>query len=97
VKAVCAKIHAMPGYPFGALLALSAQRRLVMQTDLTEGLQAIDLAALYAPLRATFADLNLIDGVPLTPTDAASRLLSASFKLKICGLQSRLRSIRILR
>jgi hypothetical protein len=70
-----ASLPAMPGYPFGALLALGsgskptrerglllaldAHQRLVMQTDLAEGQQAMSLEALYAPLRDTFADLNL--------------------------------------
>lgn len=70
-----AQLAPMPGYPFGALLALGsgskptrerglllaldADHRLVMQTHLGEGLRSIDLAALYAPLREIFADLNL--------------------------------------
>lgn len=58
-----------PGSPFGALLALGSGSRpnremgvlvvLDAKGDTTERIAHIDLAALYAPLRTRFADLNI--------------------------------------
>ena len=64
-----ALLPASPTHPSGALLALGSgskpnrQRGLVMALDATgrpDGVaQVVDLSALYAPLRAEFADLNI--------------------------------------
>lgn len=59
----------LPGYPYGALLALGSgsrpqrERGVLLALDahgaLTGGKAVVDLAPLYAPLRARFADLNI--------------------------------------
>lgn len=64
-----AALPAMPGCPFGALLALGSGSRPTRETGVLVALDArgaasgriahIDLAPLYAPLRAQFADLNI--------------------------------------
>lgn len=66
---VLALLPASPAHPSGALLALGSgskpnrQRGLVIALDATGrpdgGAQVVDLSALYAPLRAEFADLNI--------------------------------------
>lgn len=67
-----AALAPLPGYPWGALLALGSgsaplrQRGVLLALDAqgnlspgTVGIQALDLSALYAPLRSVFADLNI--------------------------------------